>query len=68
MDMEIEKQKINITTTNGKLTVSSMMVAEHFGKDHKDVLRKTPSNYIRACLKTLDYFRTSVILRPSSIY
>ncbi len=40
MDMEIEKQKINIITTNGKLTVSSMMVAEHFEKDHKDVLRK----------------------------
>lgn len=40
MGMEIEKHKINIATTNGKLTVSSMMVAEHFGKDHKDVLRK----------------------------
>ncbi|HAR32928.1 MAG TPA: hypothetical protein DCR95_02235 [Desulfobacter sp.] len=39
MDIEIEKQKINITATNGKLTVSSMMVAEHFEKDHKNVLR-----------------------------
>ncbi|WP_333665195.1 Rha family transcriptional regulator, partial [Desulfobacter postgatei] len=40
MDIEVEKQKINITATNGKLTVSSMMVAEHFEKEHKDVLRK----------------------------
>lgn len=40
MDMEIEKQKINITSTDGKLTVSSMMVAEHFDKDHKNVLRE----------------------------
>jgi Rha family phage regulatory protein len=39
MGMEIEKQKIKITTTDGKLTVSSMMVAEHFRKDHKNVLR-----------------------------
>ncbi|WP_286821184.1 Rha family transcriptional regulator [Desulfobacter sp. UBA2225] len=37
--MDLEKQKINITATNGKLTVSSMMVAEHFEKDHKNVLR-----------------------------
>ena len=40
MNMEIEKQKINITATNGKLTVSSIMVAEHFGKNHKNVLRE----------------------------
>jgi phage regulator Rha-like protein len=40
MDMEIENQKINISTIKGKLTVSSMMVAEHFGKDHKNVLRE----------------------------
>ncbi|WP_321416649.1 Rha family transcriptional regulator [uncultured Desulfobacter sp.] len=40
MNMEIEKQKINITAVDGKLVVSSMMVAEHFNKNHKDVLRK----------------------------
>ena len=39
MDIEIEKQKINITTTNGKLTVSSMMVAEHFKKRHDNIIR-----------------------------
>ena len=39
MDINMKKQKINITTTGGKLTVSSMMVAEHFEKDHKNVLR-----------------------------
>ena len=39
MGINMEKQKINITTTGGKLTVSSMMVAEHFEKDHKNVLR-----------------------------
>ena len=40
MNMAIEQQDINITETNGALTVSSIMVAEHFRKDHKDVLRK----------------------------
>ena len=39
MDMEIEKQHINITETNGKLTVSSMMVAEHFKKRHDNIIR-----------------------------
>ena len=39
MDMEIEKQHINITEINGKLTVSSMMVAEHFKKRHDNIIR-----------------------------
>ena len=39
MDMEIEKQNINITEINGKLTVSSMMVAEHFKKRHDNIIR-----------------------------
>ena len=55
MDKEIEKQKIKITTIDGKLTVSSMMVAEHFGKDHKDVLRKIRQT-ISELPKNTNYF------------
>ncbi|MCI8980554.1 MAG: Rha family transcriptional regulator [Clostridia bacterium] len=45
----MENQLINITNNNGVLTVGSLEVAEHFGKQHKDVLRSIENLAAQNC-------------------
>jgi len=61
MGKEIEKQKINIITIEGKLTVSSMMVAEHFKKRHDNIIRTIKSLEIPQDFRLLNFEESSYI-------
>ncbi|NDY71815.1 hypothetical protein DO021_01530 [Desulfobacter hydrogenophilus] len=61
MDMEIGKQDVNITETNGKLMVPSVMVAEHFKKRHDNIIRTIKSLEIPQNFRLLNFEESSYI-------
>ncbi|WP_289022090.1 Rha family transcriptional regulator, partial [Desulfobacter postgatei] len=59
--MEIGKQDVNITETNGKLMVPSVMVAEHFKKRHDNIIRTIKSLEIPQDFRLLNFEESSYI-------